>query len=170
MALFLVGAFRIGGSAELDGMFTDLLTGPMGFNFTLVAKGGKRDCLIATVKGDKFLSESSIYALTSDIEGFPNALCEAMAHGLACISFDCVAGPGDIIRHGENGILIEEGDTDRFVSELDRLIQDKDLRMRLGREAEKIQITLHGDRIFSRYLDFILDRAPLSPENKQKLT
>lgn len=109
---------------------------------------------------DRFLSESRIYALTSDIEGFPNALCEAMAHGLASISYDCVAGPGDIIQDGVNGILVEEGDSDRFVRELDLLIENSELRSRLGREAEKIRSRLHGDRIFEQFLDFILEGQP----------
>ena len=105
---------------------------------------------------DRYFSESSIYVLTSDIEGFPNALCEAMAHGLACISYDCVAGPGDIIQDGVNGILVEEDDSERFVRELDLLIADPKLRVRLGREAEKIRSELQVNRIFEQYLDFIL--------------
>jgi len=111
---------------------------------------------------DRFLGESSIYALTSDIEGFPNALCEAMVHGLACISYDCVAGPSDIIQDGVNGFLIEEGDKERFARELDRLIEDPELRKKLGREAEKINARLHGDRIFEQYLDFILENHQAS--------
>jgi glycosyltransferase involved in cell wall biosynthesis len=104
---------------------------------------------------DPYLEESKIYVLTSDIEGYPNALCEAMAHGLACISFDCVAGPSDIIEHGKNGILIEDGYTELFARELDLLIEDEDKRIKLGEEAEKIRDTLRGDRIFEQYLTFI---------------
>jgi len=105
---------------------------------------------------DHFLEESKIYVLTSDIEGYPNALCEAMAHGLACVSFDCVAGPSDIIEHGKNGILIEDGYTELFARNLDLLIEDEDTRRKLGEEAEKIQDTLRGERIFEQYLTFIL--------------
>jgi glycosyltransferase involved in cell wall biosynthesis len=115
---------------------------------------------------DRFLSESKIYVLTSDIEGYPNALCEAMAHGLACISFDCVAGPGDIIRNGENGILVEEGNIEHFAKELDSLIVNKKRRETLGDRAKKIQEDLGQDKIFRRYLDFILNNTKQQEESK----
>lgn len=110
---------------------------------------------------DSYLSESKIYVLTSDIEGYPNALCEAMAHGLACISFDCVAGPGDIIDNERNGILVEDGNTEKFAKELDILIEDSNKRKILGEEAKKIQFKLTGDKIFEQYLQFIFsNRSP----------
>lgn len=105
---------------------------------------------------DPFLDESSIFVLTSDIEGYPNALCEAMAHGLASVSFDCVAGPRDIIDNGVNGILVEDGDIEHFAKELDELIMDADKRQRIGNEAEKIKNKLNRNEIFRQYLDFII--------------
>ena len=58
---------------------------------------------------DFYLSQSKIFALTSLIEGFPNALIEAMATPLAPVSFNCNAGPSEIIEHGKNGFLVEVG-------------------------------------------------------------
>ncbi len=134
-----------------EGRFRELIEKQIieyGLQDRVILAGQQRDV-------DSFLGESRIYVLTSDIEGFPNALCEAMAHGLACIAYDCVAGPGDIIRNGENGILIDEGEAELYARELDLLIEDAEKRERLGKEAVKIRSRLHVDTIFEEYRQFL---------------
>src|SRR5690606_12600763 len=59
---------------------------------------------LGKVDVDEILSESRIFVIPSRSEGFPNALCEAMAAGLPCIAFDFDAGPRDLIINNHNGI------------------------------------------------------------------
>jgi len=105
---------------------------------------------------DHFYQKSKIYVLTSDSEGFPNTLCEAMGHGLPVISFDCIAGPGDIISNMENGILIDDGDVDAFAYELQKLLDDESLRTKLGENAKSINNELGTGNILREYENFIL--------------
>lgn len=104
---------------------------------------------------DKVFSQAKIFVLPSRSEGFPNALIEAMAHGLACISFDVLAGPAEIIKHDVNGILIEDADVDSMKNSLNNLMQDEDLRRSLGEEAFKLKEELSVKRIGDMFLDFI---------------
>jgi glycosyltransferase involved in cell wall biosynthesis len=54
--------------------------------------------------------KSDIYLMTSDYEGLPNALAEAMISQLICISTDCKTGPKDLIDDGVNGYLVPVND------------------------------------------------------------
>lgn len=71
------------------------------------------------------LMEHDAFVMSSDFEGMPNALAEAMATSLVCISTDCKTGPRDLIKDGENGFLVPTGDVDamaeriKAVAELD---------------------------------------------------
>lgn len=51
--------------------------------------------------------QADVFVLSSQFEGFPNALLEAQAHGAACVSFNCLAGPADLIDHGRTGLLVD---------------------------------------------------------------
>ncbi len=103
---------------------------------------------------DAYLAESRIFAFTSLHEGYPNALLEAMATPLPCVSFDCVAGPSDLIRDGENGFLVRVGDVDQLAMRLQQLVDDGELRQSLAsRAAERKQIH-QIDRIAGQYRGF----------------
>lgn len=103
------------------------------------------------------LTISKIFAFTSRGEGYPTALVEAMAAGLACISFDLVAGPSDIIEDGVNGILVKNGDVNEFSQKLYNLMIDKDKRDLISKNATKIIEKNNIKLIGKRYLDFILE-------------
>src|SRR5690606_37548169 len=81
----------------------------------------------ATKNVDEWLSRSSIFAFTSISEGFPNALAEGMSASLPCVSFNCVTGPKDLIKHGYSGYLIEVGDIENFSLTLNMLMENAEL-------------------------------------------
>lgn len=104
---------------------------------------------------DELLSKSSIFAFTSQSEGYPNALLEGMCSGLACISYDCVAGPSDIIKNGENGFLVENNNEQLYVSKLLELMEDENLRLRFSHEASKLRIKNNSSNIVSEFIEKI---------------
>ncbi len=95
----------------------------------------------------KILSQSDIFVSSSRYEGFPNALCEAMACGLAVISTDCPFGPGELISNNVNGILIPVEDEASLSHEISRLIENKKLRSDLGQKAKSIIDSYSLDKI-----------------------
>ncbi|MGQ1785713.1 glycosyltransferase [Saccharicrinis sp. GN24d3] len=106
---------------------------------------------------DLFLSKSKIFAFSSIIEGYPNALIEAMATPLPSVSFDCEAGPSDIIKNGKNGYLVEVGDVDMFASRLQLLIDDEELRSSIQKQAMLIKTENELSKVAYKYLDFFND-------------
>ena len=101
------------------------------------------------------MKKARIFVLSSFYEGFPNVLCEAMHAGLPCISTKCECGPSELITDGENGFLVDIGDIATMSEKMSLLIDDEELRNRLGRAAEKSTERLEYKTISSKWLEMI---------------
>ncbi|WP_129838727.1 glycosyltransferase family 4 protein [Streptomyces sp. RFCAC02] len=84
---------------------------------------------------DDELAKASVYVLSSRAEGLPMVMLEAMSHGLPVVSFDCPTGPGEVLTHGRDGLLVPTGDTEGLTDALRRLMADEALRARMGDAA-----------------------------------
>ena len=104
------------------------------------------------------LAESGIFVLSSRGEGFPNALCEAMASGLPCICFEKLNNPMIITKDGFDGVLVPNDNKDLMAQKLTELIADEKQRDRLAAQARKITERLNIDIIAPQFLDFILSK------------
>lgn len=82
------------------------------------------------------LQNANIFALPSFAEGIPISLMEAMAMEVPCVS-TAITGIPELIRSGADGILVAPADEDQLAAALARLVDDPDLRERLGRAGRR---------------------------------
>ncbi|HBO77593.1 MAG TPA: glycosyl transferase, partial [Cupriavidus sp.] len=89
---------------------------------------------------------ASIFCLSSHYEGFALVLLEAMAFGLPIVSTDCETGPTELIRNGENGMLVRAGDPRALADGLIEVIRDNNLANALASSARDVarRYTLDG--------------------------
>ena len=73
--------------------------------------------------------------MTSLYEPFGLVLPEAMSCGLPVIAFDCPYGPSDIITDGVDGFLIKNRDIEMFADKVCQLIENEELRRRMGKNG-----------------------------------
>ena len=99
---------------------------------------------------DKYL-ESSICVLSSRYEGFSLVIVEAMACGVPCVSFDSPHGPRNIIRNGEDGILVEYLNSQALADGICCLIENVDLRKELGSNARRNVIRFSEDVVMKQW-------------------
>ncbi|HEX4781330.1 MAG TPA: glycosyltransferase family 4 protein [Usitatibacter sp.] len=89
---------------------------------------------IGPAQRDGLLARAAIFALPSHAEGLPMALLEAMAAGCPVVAASC-GGIPDLVTDGVNGLLVPPGDVDALAQALHRVLVDRELASRLGREA-----------------------------------
>ncbi len=106
---------------------------------------------------------SSLFVLSSRYEGFGLVLAEAQAAGLPMVSFDCKCGPGEIITDGEDGFLVPEGDVAGLAERMQRLMNDSELRRRMGQAAWSNSKRFDGSVIMPQWKSLfceIMDECP----------
>lgn len=81
------------------------------------------------------MQAADAFVLASEVEGFPNALLEAMGLGLPCVTTDCRSGPREISRNGQDALLVPVGDLGALTQALGRVMGDAELRQTLGRQG-----------------------------------
>ena len=151
----LLRAFALGGLAQRGVRLTILGEGPERKMLEALADklGVAQSVEMPGVVADpgSWMARATVYALPSRYEGFPNALLEAMAMGCAVIAADCDSGPREIIRHGENGLLVPVEDVESLASAMLRLFDDSALRLRFGAEALKVRDRFSRNAIVSQW-------------------
>ena len=95
--------------------------------------------------------ESSICVLSSRYEGFSLVILEAMACGVPVVSFDCPYGPRNIIKNGEDGILIKPLNYQALANGICKLMEDEDLRIQFGTNARNNVLRFSQDSIMGQW-------------------
>jgi glycosyltransferase involved in cell wall biosynthesis len=129
--------------------------------YRLPARAGLRG--VSPIQGG-WAEGASAFVLPSRYEGFPNVLGEAMACGLPVIAFDCPFGPGEMIHHGIDGLLVPDGDTAALTDALSRIMTSAPLRAALGGHAARAMRRLAPALVVREWERLVARLAPLPAE------
>lgn len=104
----------------------------------------------------KILSKAEIFVLSSDYEGMPNSLMEALAVGVPCISTDCpCGGPKMLIDNNINGILTSIGDEDEMKNSILYLLKNKEIANNIGHRSKINSLKYKYNLINKEWHDYI---------------
>jgi glycosyltransferase involved in cell wall biosynthesis len=138
----LLEAFRLIASRHPDWSLTILGEGTERKNLEcLIARSGLTGRVsLPGWAADPFplLEGADLFVLSSLVEGFPNALCEAMACGVPAVAFDCHSGPADIVRHEVDGLLVPPKDIPALAASMDRVMSDPIERASFASRASEV--------------------------------
>ncbi len=104
---------------------------------------------------EKVLETSALYVLSSDYEGMPNALMEAMAVGIPAISTDCpCGGPRALFADRESGLLVPVNDHKALRSAMEKVLSDSSYLALLVRNGSERASEFHPDCIFAQWEEY----------------
>jgi len=102
------------------------------------------------------MSEAKAFVMSSDSEGVPNALMEALAAGVPSISTACpCGGPAMLIENGKNGLLVPVKDKERLAEAMLRILSDQQFANELGRSAKLQAENYRPERVYKQWRSFI---------------
>lgn len=105
------------------------------------------------------IGRAKIFALTSNTEGMPNSIIEAMVLGTPVISTDCpCGGPAALIEDGENGLLVPVGDAYALADAMRKLLSDEELAHKIGENARKLAKELAPERVDREWEEYLFRR------------
>lgn len=97
-------------------------------------------------------ARSSMLVMSSNYEGFPMVMIEAMAGGLPVVAFDFLCGPKDIIRHEQNGLIVPNGNIPALANAMMKLMASEPLRQQLSVNARKVTETYSEEQVMKQWV------------------
>ena len=106
------------------------------------------------------MNSAAMFVLSSDYEGMPNVLLEAMCMGMPAVSTDCPSGgPRQLIENGVNGLLVPVGD-EKALQEAMEKMADPMFAKQMADEAYRIRKTLTSRKIFEDWYKYLFEEDP----------
>lgn len=103
------------------------------------------------------LARADVFLMSSDYEGLPNALMEAMAVGVPCVCTDCLGGgPRLLLGNDERGLLTKRGDEQRFADAIIRYLKNSELKTEKSKAAKEYAKQYSVDNCFEKWVNYVL--------------
>jgi len=100
------------------------------------------------------MNNARIYVCSSNNEGYSNALLEAMAMGMACISTDCAGSVREMIEDGVNGLVVPVDNEEAMTEALKLLMENDAASQDMAERATKVRELNAKDNIIRKWTDF----------------